>query len=267
MITSANCLHAGLATTPDIEEPEPVSGLSADLGITIANQYITRGYMVQDEGTSFQPHLDLVANVYQGDGFITSASAFLGLWAVVSSTPYGEQSNRFTEFDYGPGFTVSFAKRWTFTTFYNRWTSPAGAYDDGHWLSGAIEFDDSGLLHKDFSLKPFLEMTQDLDISGMSGLCLETGIRPSVTFFPGSATPVITTLVIMTGLGNGYYGDDYGYLAIGPQVSVPLEFIHPSAGEWSLTAECLYHDFGSGLAGYNRKSHDVLFSVGVNVGF
>jgi hypothetical protein len=267
LAVSANCLHAGTEPLPAASDTESPPGLGGNLGLTVANQYITRGYIVQDEGISFQPHLDLTANLYQGGGFIHSASAFVSLWGVVGSTPYGDRGNRFTEFDYGPGFAVSFARRWTLTTFYNRWTSPAGAYDDGHWLSAAIEFDDGGLLHGNFSLKPFLEITQDLDISNTSGLCLEIGIRPSVTFFPESDTPVTTTLVVMTGLGNGYYGDDYGYLAIGPQVAVPLTLINRSAGEWTLTAECLYHDFGSGLAAYNKKSHNALFSIGLNVGF
>lgn len=267
LAVSASCLHAGAQPSPVLEDAESPPLFSGNTGLTIANQYITRGYIVQDEGTSFQPHLDLTANLYQGDGFINSASAFLGLWAVVSSTPYGDGGNRFTEFDYGPGFTVGFAERWTFTTFYNCWTSPAGAYGDGQWLNGTIEFDDEGLLHEDFSLKPFLQVTHDFDISSLDGLCFETGLRPSTTFFPESSTPVAATLLVMAGLGNGYYGDDYGYLAIGPQVAVPLKFIHPSAGEWTFTAECLYHDFGTGPAAYNKKSHGTLFSLGVNVGF
>ncbi len=65
---------------PTIVEPQAESLVSGEIGITMANQYITRGFVVQGDGTFFQPHFDLIANFYEGDGFIKSASAFIGLW-------------------------------------------------------------------------------------------------------------------------------------------------------------------------------------------
>src|SRR6218665_1193274 len=75
-------LTASAVTAQTIAEPEEESLFSGEIGVTVVNQYMTRGFVVQGEGTSFQPHFDLVATLYQGEGFINNASAFIGLWAV-----------------------------------------------------------------------------------------------------------------------------------------------------------------------------------------
>jgi hypothetical protein len=259
---------AGIQTSSAAAEPD-ASIFSGEIGTTVANQYITRGFVVNDEGVSFQPYLDLNAELYRGDGFIDSASMILGLWSVISSTPLqgtGGGGNRFTEFDYGLGFTVNFADRWSFTPYYNRWTSPAGAYDDGHWISAAIEFDDHGLIARNFSLHPFLEVLWDPGIEAASGLCFESGIRPNITLFSESEAPINAAVLVMTGLGSGYFGETYGYFATGPKISVPLTFIAPSLDRWSVSAEYLYYDFGSMAAEYNgRDSHHLVsFSLAVS---
>lgn len=263
----ATDLRAG---TPTADPTEAASIFSGEFGITVANQYITRGFIVQDEGVSFQPYLNLNADLYHGDGFINSASMFLGLWSVISSTPLhgpGDEGNPFTEFDYGLGFSVTFADRWSFTPYYNRWTSPAGAYDDGHWISAAIEFDDHGLIADDFSLHPFLEVLWDPAIEGASGLCFEPGIRPNITLFPDSKAPVNVALLVMAGLGSGYFGETYGYFATGPRVTLPLGFIDSSFEKWSISAEYLYYDFGGMTAAYNGRDHNHLVGFNLAVGF
>ena len=269
LAASITYLHAGVQTVAE-PETEAESLFSGEMGIAVANQYITRGFVVQGEGTSFQPHLDLSVTLYQGDGFINSASAFTGMWAAVGSTPYeglGKNGGRFTEFDYGFGASITFAKRWTISSFYNRWTSPAGAYEDGHWINATLEFDDHGLFPGTFSLEPFLQIAHEFGSDLAPGLCFEPGIRPNVTFFPESDTPVNAALLVMAGLGRGYYGVDYGYFVTGPQLSIPLGFIDPSAGSWTVTAECLYYDFGSTTTAENGQDHCWLVSLKLSVSF
>jgi len=271
-------LHAGNeTTTPAPVEPAVKSIFTGDLGVTVANQYNTRGLIIQDNGVTFQPHLNLYANVHKGDGFINSASVFLGLWSDVSSetdvSGPGNSGSHFTEFDYGLGFTVSFADRWNFTSFYNRWTSPADGYGDGHWVNGTIAFDDTGLLSENFSLKPYLLFLRDLGGDAGTGLVknswyVEPGIRPNYTFFSGSDTPVNVALLIKAGLGNKFYdGETYGYLAAGPQVSVPLNFIDPSAGKWTASVGYLYYDFGSTLEAFNGRDSEQLATFNLAVSF
>ncbi|RBP48184.1 hypothetical protein DES53_101984 [Roseimicrobium gellanilyticum] len=261
------CLHAGVQ---EIAEPEAASIVHGEVGIAVANQYITRGFVVQDDGTSFQPHLDLSVTFFDGDGFFNSASAFIGLWSAIGSTPYesvGRDGSRHTEFDYGLGVSISFAERWMISSYYNRWTSPAGAYNDGHWINATLEFDDHGLFPATFSLEPFLQIAHEFGSDLAPGLSFEPGIRPNVTFFPESDSPVNAGLLVMAGLGRGYFGVDYGYFAIGPQMSVPLGFIDPSAGSWTVYAECLYYDFGKITTAENGQDHTWLISIKLAVAF
>lgn len=267
LTASISCVHAGALA---VAEPEARSIFSGELGIAVANQYITRGFVVQGEGTSFQPHLDLNLALFEGDGFVNSASIFIGLWSAIGSSAYeslGKDGARFTEFDYGLGFAITFAERWTISSFYNRWTSPAGAYDDGHWISATLEFDDHGLFPGTFSLEPFLQIAHEFGSDLAPGLCFEPGIRPNVTLFPESETPVNAALLVMAGLGRGYYGVDYGYFVIGPQVSIPLGFIDPTAGSWTVTAECLYYDFGRITTAENGQDHSWFVGLKLAVGF
>lgn len=266
-ILAVACLHVEAQT---LEEPKAESILSGEIGLTVANQYMTRGFVVQEEGASFQPHFDLSASLYEGDGFINRASAFIGLWAVISSTPYKDTEHsggQFTELDYGLGVSIGFAKRWTFTTFYNRWTSPTGAYEDGDWISAALEFDDHGLFPGTFSLGSFLQILHEFGSDLAPGLCFEPGIRPNVTFFPESPSPVNVGVLMMAGLGSGFYGVDYGYFVIGPQLSVPLGFINPAAEKWTFFAECLYYDYGITTSAENGRECGWLISLKLAISF
>lgn len=244
--------------------------LSGEIGLTVANQYMTRGFVVQNEGISFQPHFDLNVSLYEGDGFINSATALIGLWSVLSSTPYTDTEHsggQFTELDYGVGLSIGFAERWTFTAFYNRWTSPTGAYEDGDWILAALEFDDHGLFPGTFSLEPFLQVLHEFNSDLAPGLCFEPGIRPNVTFFPESSAPVNVGVLMMAGLGSGFYGVDYGYFAVGPQVSVPLGFIDPAVEKWTVYAECLYYDYGITTTAENGRENSWMLSVKIAVNF
>ncbi len=68
-------------------------------------------------------------------------------------------------------------------------------------------------------------------------------------------------MLIIAGLGRGFYGVDYGYLAVGPQLSFPLGFIDPTAGRWTVSMECLYYDFGSTTTAENGQKHSWLVSL------
>ena len=262
-------------TTPASFPDKPL--FSGEFGLTLASQYNARGIIVQDRGVSFQPYLNLHAHFFDGQGFVQSSSFFLGLWSDVSSNgdvsgPENDGS-RFTEFDFGLGLSVNFAERWSFTTFYNQWTSPADAYGDGHWINATLSFDDTGLLHENFSLRPSLLVLRDLGGDQPAGLVrnswyVEPGIRPNCTFFRGSQLPLNVALLVKAGLGNEFYGGEtFGYLATGPQLSAPLKFIDPSAGKWSVSAGYLFYRFGDTLEVLNGARDEHLFTFSLAIGF
>ncbi|MDB6078241.1 MAG: hypothetical protein JWO82_1988 [Akkermansiaceae bacterium] len=277
-------LHAGTkpAAAPEDSAPPslaaaPSSLITGDIGITLANEYNTRGVIVQDQGVTFQPYLNLSAKFYEGQGLIQSASLLFGLWADVSSNGNvsgpGNPGGKFTEFDYGGGLSVSFAKRWTFSTFLNSWTSPADGYGDGQWINGTLSFNDDGLLAEHFSIKPYLLVLRDLGGDAATGLersawYFEPGIRPNYTFFADTATPLNVALLVKAGLGSEFYaGKSVGYVAAGPQLSVPLAFVDPSLGKWTASTGYLYYRLAETLKPSGDDRNESLFTFNLNVNF
>jgi len=258
-------------------QPTLKSIFSGEVGVTVANQYNTRGIVVQDDGVTFQPYLNLNAKVYEGQGFINSASLNLGLWSDISSDTDiagdGNKGSRFTEFDFGLGGSVTFAKRWTLSTFYNEWTSPADAYGDGHWWNATLSYDDSGLLGDNFSIKPYLIVLRDLGGDAPTGLqknswYVEPGIRPNYTFFKDSQSPLNVAFLVKAGLGNEFYGGEtFGYVAAGPQLSTTLGFINPAYGKWTTSLGYLYYKLGDTLEPIKGHDDEHLFTFNVSVGF
>lgn len=279
-VTTPFALQAGETVknpVPAIEPPAPTYIFSGDLGVTVANQYNTRGIIVQNDGVSYQPYLNLYAKFYEGEGFISRASLFVGLWADLSSKTnvagVGSGSRHFTEFDYGVGLNFQFAKRFSFTTFWNQWTSPADAYGDGGFINNTLSFDDSGLISKNFSFKPYFTFLYDLGGDAPTGLerktwYFEPGISPNYTFFSESKTPVNVAILAKAGLGKDFYGGEaYGYFAVGPQVSISLGFIPPQNGKWTVSAGYLYYNLGDTLSPITGKKDENLFSFNLAVSF
>lgn len=260
-------LHAGDPAQVAVAEPAP-SVFSGAAGITVSNQYMTRGFVVQDEGVSFQPYLSLTATCFRSDGFVSAAATSIDMWSAIGSSPINDAvgGDRFTEFDYGLSGSVVFAERLKVALIYNRWTSPAGAYDDGHWISVRMEFDDTGLIVGHFALTPFFQVTHDFN-EAIPGECFEAGIRPGYRFFAESDTPFMASLVIKAGFGSGYFAEDFGYWATGPQLFVPLGFIEPEYGRWGVSAECLHYRYGKLATEANGRDHGIQFGTGLHVEF
>ncbi len=250
---------------------------SGEVGVTFANQYNTRGIIVQDEGLTYQPYLNLYAKIYEGSGFIESTSLIVGLWSDISTNGKvsgpGNPGDRFTEFDYGFGFSFNFTGPWSFTTFFNNWTSPADGYGDGQWINGTFAYDDSGLWGDNFSLQPYVTVLRDLGGDAGTGLIrnswnIEPGIKPNVTLFKDSQTPLNVGLLVKAGLGSEFYaGETVGYVAVGPQLSTTLGFIDPSHGTWTVSAGYLYYHLADTLAPITGSKDEHLFTFKVGLAF
>ncbi len=246
-------------TQATIIEP-PKSRISGDLGVSLLNQYNTRGIIVQSKGVIYQPYGDLYLNVYHGDGFINRVSLQAGFWADLSSDTkisnptVGNAQRHFTELDFLPGVSVQFLKRFNFTLLYDNWITPAGGYGSGQWIQGIIGYDDSNQLIKNFSFQPLFKALYELPSDTPAGLgahawYFEPSITPNYTFFSSSKYPLNVGLNGTLGLGKQFYaGDTFGYLAVGPQVSVPLGFIPSDFGKWTLSAGYRYYYLGNTTA-------------------
>jgi hypothetical protein len=179
----------------------------------------------------------------------------------------------FTELDFIPGISVQFLKRFNFTLLYDNWITPAGGYGAGQWIQGILGYDDSNLLLKNFSFQPLLKVLYELPSDTPAGLSphgwyYEPSITPNYTFFSTSKYPLNVGLNATLGLGSQFYGHDtFGYLAVGPQISVPLGFIPADFGKWVLSAGYRYYDLGNTTAaiapGHDHSQNLYSLSLGL----
>jgi hypothetical protein len=269
------------------------SYITGDFGVTFTSEYLSRGIVQekQTEGVIAEPYLDIYIKLYSGNGFINSVSAQLSFWSNIGSNVKTANPSSTTpnweEFDWDPGFSVTFAQNFTLLIQYFEFDSPAGAFGTARSIDANLTYNDAGwwtnptLSAASFSIHPHVTVLYELGAPGFAGLqgkgwYYELGIAPSWTFLPKATYPITVSLPVTLGLGDdhGFYaGNTYGYLAVGPSVSVPLAFIPAGFGSWTLTAAYTYYDEGTTVraanafpAGNGSESRHV-FSGAIGVTF
>ena len=283
--------------TKQVTPPCPVTFITGDFGVTFTSEYISRGEVLQDKGVIAQPYLDLYFKLYSGDAnswFINSVSAQLSFWSDIGSNqnsantaigfPYGyvahnktyPKTNTITatapdwyEFDWDPGFSVTFAQKFTLLMQYMEFDSPAGAFGAERSLNATLTYDDSSLLGA-FALHPHATVLWELGAPGAAGISpkgwyYELGVAPSYTFLPKSSYPITIAAPFTVGLGDSRFyeyvdatgkghDNNFGYFSVGPSVSVPLAFIPSGYGSWTLTAAYTYYYEGTTLRAFNNAN-------------
>jgi hypothetical protein len=265
--------------------PCPVSYITGDFGVTFTSEYISRGIVEADQtkGVIAQPYLDLYIKLYSGDAnsmFINSVSGQLSFWSDIGSNTqtantaigfpvnfvrdhknYPGTSTRtasvpnWYEFDWDPGFSVTFAQKFTLLLQYFEFDSPAGAFSTARSIDANLTYDDSSLLGP-FALHPHATVLWELGAPGEAGLSpngwyYELGVAPSYTFLPKSTYPITVAAPFTLGLGDSRFyefagrDNNFGYFSVGPSVSVPLAFIPSGFGSWTLTAAYTYYYEGT----------------------
>jgi len=261
-----------------VETPKE-SWITGDLGVAVVSEYISRGLVLENQGVIAQPYLDLYFKLYEGEGFINKVTLNLGIWSSIHDhrqpTISGGASttDAWYEFDYTPGISVQFAKRFTLTTSYFEFDSPADKFSTARSINFNLAFDDSDFLGA-FALHPHVAVLWELDAPGAAGLLedgwyYEIGIAPSHTF-----GPVTVTIPVTVGLGNKefYAGDTNGYTAAGITLSTPLSFIPEKWGAWTFTAGYTYYNLGDNLQAFaegqaNGKETQHVFSGSIGLTF
>jgi len=245
------------------------SYITGDFGVTFTSEYLSRGIVQpkQTKGVIAQPYLDIYIKLYSGSGFINSVSAQLSFWSDIASNKETATTNlpSWYEFDWDPGVSVTFAQNFTLLLQYFEFDSPAGAFSTARSLDANLTYNDSPLWTNatlsaaSFGIHPHVTVLYELGAPGFAGLqphgwYYELGIAPSWTFLPKGTYPITLALPVTLGLGDdhGFYaGNTYGYLAVGPSVSVPLAFIPAGFGSWTLTAAYTYYDEGTTVRAAN----------------
>ena len=237
--------------------------------------------------------------LYSGTGFINSVSAQLSFWSDIASNHgifgSGAQTHALTskgttvpdwyEFDWDPGISVTFAQKFTLLVQYFEFDSPASAFNTARSIDANLTYDDSGFMGP-FALHPHVTVLYELGggdgpaspSGGAAGLKKdawyeEVGIAPSYTFLPKSTYPITLALPVTVGLSGQsgfYYHDWFGYLAVGPTISVPLAFIPSGFGAWTVTAGYTYYRLGNDVrlaTSPNFESNRHVFSGAIGCTF
>lgn len=231
------------------------SCITGDLGVTITNDYVSRGILQTPEaGVKFQPYLDLYFKLYEGTGFINNVTLQLGLWSNIESNTHLSGINTvpsWEEFDYTPGIAVTFAKNFTATFSYFEFDSPNQSFLAARSFNLNLAYNDTDLLGA-FALHPHIAFLQELQhhaglgVDGKKlGQYYEIGIAPGYTFLKDSKYPITFTAPVTVGLGSsGFYGTGFGYFSAGGTFSVPLAFIPSCYGSWTASAGGTYYYVG-----------------------
>lgn len=253
-----------------VAPPEKIpSWITGDVGVTFISRYYSRGILQEWSGFIVEPNLDLFFKLIDnGDkSFFNSLVLNLSLWDSFHSNktgvPPGSHStvSSWYESDYYVGLTATFAKNFSFQTSYFEFDYPSGVADPQRSLNFQLNYNDSDLLGA-FALHPHL--TYLYNFQGIAGLkhthanYFEVGLAPGYTFAPKSTYPVTLTAPLTAGFGDSrfYGGDSFGYFSAGLSLGVPLAFISPHYGTWTLTFAGTYYKLGSTTSEVNHGHTD-----------
>lgn len=261
------------------EKTPTIDRFSGNAGVDFRSQYNARGIVVQHKGVTIQPYINLSYQFYEGKGFINSVSTTLGWWNDFSTnidlSNSANANKSWTETDFNAGITITFADRFSFSSTFTDFTSPAGGYREGRFINNVLAYNDAGLISPDFSIKPQLTVLYELPAGGQAGLqpnswYFEPGITPNFTFNTKSKYPINLALPLRVGLGNQFYdGTTYGFFSVGPQVTVPLAFLASPGAQWNLSFGYLYYNLGTTTAAIapNGDKNQNVFNLGLSVNF
>ncbi len=265
---------------PPVGEKQPtVDRFSGNAGVDFRSQYNARGIVVQDEGLSIQPYVNLSYQLYEGKGFINSVVATIGWWNDFSTnvdlSKPSYSSKNWTETDYNAGFSIRFADRFSFSSTFTDFTSPAGGYREGRFINTVLSYNDAGLISPVFSLKPQLTVLYELPAGGQAGLqpnawYFEPGLTPNITLNTKSDYPINLALPMRVGLGNQFYdGTTYGFFSVGPQITIPLAFLSSPGSQWNLNVGYLYYNLGTSTTAVapNGNKNQNVFNLGISINF
>lgn len=267
------------ALLPKEKIDEPFSGT---LAYGAFSQYNSYGLVIQPQGISSQPFLNLRYRVFKSenpDAWLNSATLFLTTWSDFSSNrnlanPSSRYQN-FTETDIIIGTSAVLYKKLNATLQLVSYVSPAGAYGFGSWARGTLVYNDSNPA-KIFSLKPQASLVYTLPAASSisiepSAFLVEPGITPNWNMVIANKYPANISLPIRLGLGNKFYGGStFGFTSVGPQLSVLLPGLSGKTFSTNLNAGYLYYYVGQTAADYagggGRRSQHV-YNIGISVNF
>lgn len=267
---SARAEDAGAIEGADAGDPN-TGALSITFDNSFTTAYMFRGIMNERDGLIWQPSIALSLNLYEaGESVVESVDFAIATWLSVHSEETFESGNgpdAIYEADYYPSLSVSWTGGLTTALTYYFYTSPNGAFDTVEEVVVDLSYDDSDVLGP-FALNPtasFVFETQRSSFGGTGkGAVFELGLEPAVEVtLPMDAAedyPIGLTFPLRIALSmddyyrNGPEDDVFGYARLGFHFGMPLAFIPPRFGDWSVTNGFDVYFLGDAVHEYTKDT-------------
>jgi hypothetical protein len=229
------------------EDEGPNTGrFSITLNNDFTNAYFFRGVLNERDGFIWQPSIELSMNVYSGEGLLTGVDLGFGIWNSVHTEETladGAGPEALYETDYYPSITFTWAETLQTSVIYYWYTSPNGAFNTVEQIDLELSYDDSGLLGP-FAFYPTATFSFELENTSFGdeeGGYFEFIGSPGFEVALSDDYPLAVSFPCVIGVSMYDYfeddsGDDeLGYGSLGLDAGLPLAFIPPDYGAWSVT--------------------------------
>lgn len=227
--------------------------VSFALGADVPTKYIFRGYELEEDGLIVQPYAE--ASFAIADGI----DLYIGTWNSIhsdddSALPIqgadGEtteiQENWF-ESDFYAGISLGMFDPISIDISYVHYLYPNGNFGDYKEIDVAVAYDDSELWGGDFTISPYALIAFEFDTDDSFGdddnIYLELGGETGISLFESTDFPIDLTIPVTIGLSlDEFYVDEggdnefFGFVSVGANVGMPLDFIPSQFGTWSAGA-------------------------------
>ena len=258
--------------------------ISLDVGVDFATDYYFRGIIQETEDSIVQPYAEMGFNLYEGQDFLNSVSATLGIWNSFHGGPSGADGAGTTdpkfwyESDLYAGISFGFANVFEAGLTYILYTSPNNSFTDVGEFNLSLSLDDSEWLGA-FSLSPSITLAFETDGQADGGtdegVYLELGVEPGMTLLESHDVTVGVSVPLTLGVSLGDYYEDgngnddgFGFFDAGVAVSVELGMAPESFGSLSLTVAGHFLFLGDNLeTANNGDSFKAIGSLGVSLSY
>lgn len=253
--------------------------------LNVASSYFFRGYNQEDRGFIFQPNVYVYSDVIKADDDATLSAlrVKLGSWNSFHSKQTASDGAWYESDLYGV-ISATFMNKYYVSVGYTDYTYPDDAFDSIHEIGVSGGVNDLSSLWDSSTDKPFtlpVEVGFYKEISdgnGTEDFYAELKATPTLAttydMIPGFGKASISfPLVLGTSLDSYYIDSDghnefWGYVQGGITVGLPMTFIEPKYGSWTLNAgvnyiQCLADS--TEFANDGGESYEVQGVIGISV--
>lgn len=262
------------AAPPPPPQTTNAGRLSFTGGVDVLSSYMFRGIRQDDRGMVAWPAGEVSVVLFEGDGVLKSVGLNVGLWNSLHSGPTGRggpTGKMWYESDFYTSLTLAGPGGLSLGTSYTAYLSPNNSFATVKEAAFTVTLDDSA---RPLPLGPYalvaIEIDGQADGGERSGTYLELGIAPGVGA-PADRLTVSFPVKVGLSLKDYYEGpassSTFGYVEAGAVASVPLTFVAPGFGAWSVRGGVSVLGLGASLQSLNggRRGKVVgLFGVGLS---